>query len=95
MKYTIKRTFSFYGTKQECLAELGKKQNFVIEDFDESKEDFESCSGSYEEEMEFTKANYSVVSSFKDWLNEQDDITGECYSLEDSEGNVILTDEDL
>jgi len=95
MIYTIRRTFSFYGTKQECTAELGQKQNFTIEDFSESKTDFESCSGFYEEEIELTKENYSLISSIRDWIKEQDDFDGECFSVEDNEGNTILTEEDL
>jgi len=95
MIYKINRTFSFYGTKQECTAELGHKQNFTIENFSESKTDFESCSGSFQEEIELTKENYSLISSIRDWIKEQDDFEGESFSVEDNEGNTILTEDDL
>jgi len=95
MKYLINRTFSFYGTTQECKNELGHKLNFKIEESDSSKTDFESCSGSYSEEIEITKSDYSLVSSVIDWAKEQDDLTGECFSVDNTDGTTILTEEDL
>jgi len=44
---------------------------------------------------ELTKENYSLISSIRDWIKKQDDFVGECFSVEDNEGNTILTEDDL